>query len=165
MQGCRVFGGTSLLFSTICDKLALGVDMEKVFSERKDRILSLAFYLAANREAPLYGFSHWSRLHDHPHGGDIPSPRISELSGSIAEVRDSTMGHGSYYQQGRLFHASMPMEYAVPVRGGGPDIRAVWLHIYFNYYRYQLELPYAGHLGESVILVTVAYNASRESRI
>jgi len=269
LQGKREFRGTSHLFSTICTSLSLDADLERVFTDRAGKMLSLAFYLAAHQDAPLYGFSHWSRLHDHPYENDIPSPRSSELLGSItedeiqqflslrvrrsqatsgwlavdstsvssysqglslvtrgrnkdhlpleqinllmvfdqdsevpvfyrklrgnitdvttldntmhdlkgigidhaslvldrgyyseenvihllkrkhsftlgtkvsvnfvkdaiSEVRDEMMGYGSYDQAKRLFHASVPVEYSVPVRGRGPNVRYAYLHIYFG---------------------------------
>ena len=79
LQGKREFRGTSHLFSTICTSLSLDADLERVFTDRAGKMLSLAFYLAAHQDAPLYGFSHWSRMHDHPYENDIPSPRSSEI--------------------------------------------------------------------------------------
>lgn len=269
LQGKREFRGISHLFSTVCTSLSLDADLERVFTDRSQKMLSLAFYLAAHQDAPLYGFSHWSRLHHHPYGNDIPSPRSSELLGSITEdeiqqflslrvrrsqassgwlaidstsissysqglslvtrernkdhlpleqinllmvidqdsevpifyrklrgnitdvttldntmqdlkgigidhaslvldrgyyseenvihllkqkhsftlgtkvfvnfvkdaistVRDEMMSYGSYDQVKRLFHASIPIEYSVPVRGRGPIVRYAYLHIYFG---------------------------------
>jgi hypothetical protein len=83
--GSRKFRGTDLLFSTIANTIGLADDLAHVFGDRAKRILSLAFYLMANPEAPFYRFSSWARLHCHPYGDDIPSPRSSELLGSITE--------------------------------------------------------------------------------
>ncbi|GAB6277468.1 MAG: transposase [Rectinema sp.] len=84
-MGTRKFRGTDLLLSTIADTIGLDDDLDRVFGDRAKRILSLAYYLMANPEAPLYRFSSWARLHYHPYGDDIPSPRSSELLGSITE--------------------------------------------------------------------------------
>lgn len=51
---------------------------------------------------------------------------------AIAEVRDSLMSYSSYDQMHRLFHACVPVAYAVPVRGSGPTVRIAYLHIYFS---------------------------------
>lgn len=84
-EGSRKFRGTDLLFSTIADTIGLDDDLARVFGDRDKQIRSLAYYLMANPEAPLYRFSSWARLHCHPFGDDIPSPRSSELLGSITE--------------------------------------------------------------------------------
>jgi len=83
--GVRKFRGTDLLFSTITHTIGLDDDLAKVFGDRAPQIASIAYYLVANPEAPLYRFSSWHRLHYHPYGKDIPSPRSSELFGSITE--------------------------------------------------------------------------------
>ena len=83
--GVRKFRGTDLLFSTIATTIGLDDDLAKVFGDRAPQIASIAYYLVANPEAPLYRFSSWHRLHYHPYGKDIPSPRSSELFGSITE--------------------------------------------------------------------------------
>lgn len=83
--GVRKFRGTDLLLSTIADDIGLDDDLAKVFGDRATQIASIAYYLMANPEAPLYRFSSWDRLHYHPYGSDIPSPRSSELFGSITE--------------------------------------------------------------------------------
>ncbi len=83
--GSRKFRGTDLLFSTITNTIGLDDDLARVFGDRATQLLSLAFYLIANPEAPLYRFSSWARLHYHPFGEDIPSPRSSELLGTITE--------------------------------------------------------------------------------
>lgn len=83
--GSRKFKGTDLLLSTICNSLKLRLDIDYVFGERSTALLSLVYYLVANPEAPLYRFSQWARLRYHPYGSDLPSPRSSELLGSITE--------------------------------------------------------------------------------
>jgi len=83
--GIRKFRGTDLLLSTIADDIGLAHDLAKVFGDRALQIASLAYYLMVNPEASLYRFSSWNRLHYHPYGNDIPSPRSSELFGSITE--------------------------------------------------------------------------------
>jgi len=83
--GIRKFRGTDLLLSTIATTIGLDDDLAKVFGDRAPQIASIAYYLMANPEAPLYRFSSWNRLHYHPYREDIPSPRSSELFGSITE--------------------------------------------------------------------------------
>ena len=83
--GSRKFRGTDLLFSTVAATLGLRNDLEKVFGDRAPALLSLAYYLIANPEAPLYRFAQWARLRYHPYGDDLPSPRSGELLGSITE--------------------------------------------------------------------------------
>lgn len=85
LVGSRKFRGTDLLFSTIADSLGLQSDLKKVFGERAPALLSVAYYLIANPEAALYRFGQWARLRYHPYGADLPSPRSSELFGSITE--------------------------------------------------------------------------------
>ncbi|TXT43709.1 MAG: transposase IS4 [Spirochaetes bacterium] len=83
--GLRKFKGTDLLLSSISTSLNLSLDLERVFGERSRALLSLIYYLVANPDAPLYRFSQWARLHYHPYGSDLTSPRSSELLGSITE--------------------------------------------------------------------------------
>jgi transposase len=83
--GVRMFRGLDLLLSTISGSISLREDLEKVFSERSNKMLSLAYFLVGNREAAMYRFPQWARLRYHPFGEDIPSPRSSELFGSITE--------------------------------------------------------------------------------
>ena len=85
LGGARKFRGTDLLFSTVADTLGIQRDLEKVFGARSPAMLSLAYYLIANPEAPLYRFEQWARLRYHPYGDDLPSPRSCELLGSITE--------------------------------------------------------------------------------
>lgn len=83
--GSRKFKGTDLLLSSISTSLKLRLDLDYVFGERSTAFLSLIYYLVANPDAPLYRFSQWAKLHYHPYGSDLPSPRSSELLGSITE--------------------------------------------------------------------------------
>lgn len=83
--GSRKFKGTDLLLSSISTSLKLVLDLDYVFGERSTALLSLIYYLVSNPEAPLYRFSQWARLHYHPYGSDLTSPRSSELLGSITE--------------------------------------------------------------------------------
>jgi transposase len=57
---------------------------------------------------------------------------LNFVKDAISEVRDGMMGYGSYDQDRRLFHASVPIEHSVPVRGRGPNVRCAYLHIYFS---------------------------------
>ena len=84
-MGIRKFRGLDLMLSTVSSTIGLDQDLEKVFGDRKTKILSIAYYLLSNPEAAMYRFSPWARIRFHPHREDISSPRSSELFGSITE--------------------------------------------------------------------------------
>lgn len=81
----RTFCGATYLFDEIGKNLGITEDLKKCFPETYDKILSIAYYLILEDRNPLSRFSHWSSIHKHPFGNDIPSQRSSELFASITE--------------------------------------------------------------------------------
>ena len=82
----RSFYGATYLLDAIGEKLGLRKDLEHCFGERYTQILSIAYYLILEADAPLFRFEKWGALHKHPHDKDIPSQRSSELFASITEA-------------------------------------------------------------------------------
>ena len=82
----RTFYGATYLLDAIGEKLGLHDDLKACFGDRSRSILSLAYYMILEADAPLFRFGKWSRLHRHPHARDIPSQRSSELFASIDEA-------------------------------------------------------------------------------
>ena len=80
----RYYGGTYLL-DAIGERLGLTDDLKRCFPETYKQILSIAYYLVLENDAPLYRFEKWGALHKHPYNRDIPSQRSSELFASISE--------------------------------------------------------------------------------
>jgi len=83
----RHFYGATYLLDAIGEKLGLKKDLEQCFGEHCQQILSIAYYLILEDSAPLFRFEHWSALHHHPYGKNIPSQRSSELFASITEKK------------------------------------------------------------------------------
>ncbi len=81
----RSFYGASYLFDQIGKLTGVEADLKACFPDTYKKILSLAYYLILEENNSLSRFSHWQRLHIHPHGKDIPSQRSSELFQSIEE--------------------------------------------------------------------------------
>lgn len=81
----RTFYGATYLFDEIGGKLGVTEDLRKCFPDTYEKILSVAYYLILEDRNPLSRFSHWSAIHKHPFGNDIPSQRSSELFASITE--------------------------------------------------------------------------------
>lgn len=49
---------------------------------------------------------------------------------AIKAARDQMMSPGSFDDEHRVFHAVLPVPFAVPVRGRGPNERNAYLHLY-----------------------------------
>jgi hypothetical protein len=81
----RKFYGATCLLDAIGEKLGITEDLKRCFPETYRQILSIAYYLVLENDAPLYRFEKWGVLHKHPYGRDIPSQRSSELFASITE--------------------------------------------------------------------------------
>ena len=81
----RQFMGASYLLDQIGKETGVEADLKQCFPQDYKQILSLAYYLIMEENNSLSRFSHWHRLHRHPHGKDIPSQRSSELFQSITE--------------------------------------------------------------------------------
>lgn len=60
-------------------------DLKACFPDTYRQILSIAYYLILEGQAPLYRFEKWSHLHKHPYGHNITSQRSSDLFASITE--------------------------------------------------------------------------------
>ena len=82
----RHFYGATYLLDVIGEKLGLSKDLKYCFGEKYTQILSIAYYLILEADAPLFRFEKWGALHKHPHNRDIPSQRSSELFASITEA-------------------------------------------------------------------------------
>jgi transposase len=81
----RTFYGATYLFDEIGRKLGIAEDLRKCFPDTYEKILSIAYFLIIEDKNPLSRFPHWSAIHKHPFGDDIPSQRSSDLFASIAE--------------------------------------------------------------------------------
>ena len=84
-ETARKFFGATYLLDAIGEQLGITEDLKRCFPETYKQILSIAYYLALENDAPLYRFEKWGVLHKHPYGKDIPSQRSSELFASITE--------------------------------------------------------------------------------
>ena len=82
----RSFYGATYLLDRVGDITGVEADMKSCFPESYKKLLSLAYFLILEESSALSRFSHWQRLHIHPHGEDIPSQRSSELFQSIEEA-------------------------------------------------------------------------------
>jgi len=86
----RSFYGATYLLDAIGEKLGLIKELEYCFGEAYKQILSLAYYLILEADAPLFRFEKWGILHKHPYDKNIPSQRSSELFASITEADKNT---------------------------------------------------------------------------
>ena len=81
----RIFSGAAYLLDSIGEITGVTEDLKTCFPVDYKAILSLAYYLIMETDSPMYRFHKWGRTHEHPHGKDIPSQRISELFAGISE--------------------------------------------------------------------------------
>jgi transposase len=81
----RSFYGATYLFDKIGEVAGVTADLKACFPNSYRQILSIAYFLILEERNALSRFSHWQRLHIHPHDEDIPSQRSSELFQSIGE--------------------------------------------------------------------------------
>jgi len=81
----RAFYGASYLFDQIGKLTGVEDDLKACFPDTYTKILSVAYYLILEENNSLSRFSHWHKMHIHPHGLDIPSQRSSELFQSITQ--------------------------------------------------------------------------------
>ena len=81
----RTFYGATYLFDEIGRKLGIMEDLSKCFPDTCKKILSIVYFLIIEDRNPLSRFPHWSAIHKHPYGDDIPSQRSSDLFASITE--------------------------------------------------------------------------------
>lgn len=81
----RCFYGASYLFDQIGKITGVTADIKACFPDTYKQILSIVYFLILEENNSLSRFSHWQKLHIHPHGNDIPSQRSSELFQSIDE--------------------------------------------------------------------------------
>ena len=81
----RSFYGATYLFDHLGEDIGVMGDLKSCFPNTYKQILSIAYYLIMEDRNPLSRFPRWAAVHRHPHGGDIPSQRSSELFASIGE--------------------------------------------------------------------------------
>ena len=81
----RTYFGGSYLLDVIGDRIGIVADLKACFPDDYQKILSLAYYLILENDAPMYRFPKWAQTHRHPLGENLPSQRISELFASINE--------------------------------------------------------------------------------
>jgi hypothetical protein len=81
----RCFYGATYLLDQIGKTTGISADLKQCFPSNYKKILSIAYFLILEESNALSRFSHWQKLHIHPHGEDIPSQRSSELFQSIDE--------------------------------------------------------------------------------
>jgi len=80
----RRFAGVSHLLDQISSLSMISADLQVCFPKDHRAILSLAYYLVSESEAPMYRFGHWARSHTHPYDGELTSQRISEVFSRIS---------------------------------------------------------------------------------
>ena len=80
----RRFAGVSHLLDEISSLSMISADLQACFPKDHRAILSLAYYLVSESEAPMYRFGHWARNHTHPFGAELTSQRISEVFSRIS---------------------------------------------------------------------------------
>lgn len=83
----HMYYGATYLLEKFADELGLTSDLKACFPDTYKKLLSIAFYLILEDNNPLYRFEKWNLTHKHPYGGDITSPRSSELFSAITEDR------------------------------------------------------------------------------
>lgn len=81
----RCFYGATYLFDQIGKAIGITADLKACFPSDYKKLLSIAYFLILEESNALSRFSHWQKLHIHPHGEDLPSQRSSELFQSIDE--------------------------------------------------------------------------------
>ena len=81
----RSFYGATYLFDQIGKLTGIHSDLKECFPKDYKRILSIAYFLILEENNSLSRFSHWQKLHIHPHNEDITSQRSSEIFQSINE--------------------------------------------------------------------------------
>lgn len=86
LQNARRFYGATCLLDQIGDEIDLADDLKRCFPEHYKQILSIAYFLILEDASPLFRFEKWHKLHQHPHGQDIPSQRSSELFSAISDA-------------------------------------------------------------------------------
>lgn len=79
----HLYYGATYLLEVFSEELGLTADLRTCFPDIYKQLLSIAFYLILEDNAPLYRFEKWHTTHKHPYGADIASPRSSELFSSI----------------------------------------------------------------------------------
>ena len=80
----RRFAGVSHLLDEISSLSMISADLQACFPKDHRAILSLAYYLVSESEAPMYRFGHWARNHTHPFDAELTSQRISEVFSRIS---------------------------------------------------------------------------------
>ncbi|GGJ98359.1 hypothetical protein GCM10007063_20840 [Lentibacillus kapialis] len=85
VQTARYFYGATYLLDEIGASTGITEDLKACFPDKYRQILSIAYYLVLEDNAPLYRFEKWSQLHKHPYGQNITSQRSSDLFASITE--------------------------------------------------------------------------------
>lgn len=85
LEVSRSFCGATHLLDQIGATTGLMEDLKRCFPDRFSKILSVAYYLILENEAPLMRFPKWARFHRHPYGENLSSQRSSELFASITE--------------------------------------------------------------------------------
>jgi len=80
----RRFAGVSHLLDQISSLSMISADLQACFPKDHRAILSLAYYLVSESEAPMYRFGHWARSHTHPYDAELTSQRISEVFSRIS---------------------------------------------------------------------------------
>ena len=81
----RCFYGATYLFDQIGKLTGITEDLKACFPTVYKQLLSIAYFLILEESNALSRFSHWQKLHIHPHGEDIPSQRSSEFFQAIDE--------------------------------------------------------------------------------
>lgn len=84
-QTRHMYYGATYLLEEFSEELGLAADLRACFPDNYKQLLSIAFYLILEDNNPLYRFEKWHLTHKHPYGGDISSPRSSELFSTITD--------------------------------------------------------------------------------
>jgi transposase len=81
----HLFCGATCLLDEISNAAGLTNDLRTCFPDCYKEMLSIAYYLTLEDNNPLYRFEKWGRIHKHPHGAMITSPRSSEFFSNITD--------------------------------------------------------------------------------
>jgi transposase len=81
----HLFCGATYLLDEISETTGLTKDLRVCFPDTYKQMLSIAYYLVLEDQNPLYRFEKWGRIHKHPHGSPIASPRSSEFFSAITD--------------------------------------------------------------------------------
>lgn len=79
----RTYGGFTYLLDDIASQTSIAQDLKVCFPQDYKAIISLAYYLVCESDAPMYRYAHWAGRHAVAEQG-LSSQRISEIFSRIS---------------------------------------------------------------------------------